>query len=476
MDDVMRRVWTAVAGGQDLPAVAVTRPGRYLPARLPVRELMLAVVGASTAAAAILDGSRTGRPPQGVVIDAEHVAVAARSERFTRTATPGGDLFAPLSRFWRTRDGWVRLHGNYPWHRDRALAVLGCSDDPATVERAIAGWDGHELEDALAAAGAVGYAVRTPQEWAAHPHGRLVRQWPLVRQRTTDTTGRGSRGLPPGRLAHGVRVLDLTRVIAGPVATRTLAAWGADVLRVDSPDLPELPAQLPDTLVGKRSTLLDLATPAGRAALDDLLDQAHVLVQGYRPGALARYGLGADELHERRPGLTVVNISAWGHAGPWSARRGFDSVVQCPTGVASVESVGPVPGALPAQALDHATGYLAAATAMLSLASSQGARHSDLSLAQTAHVLLSSGAVRRGPAPGPHPDEGDAPDDTDDQRALRSAGSYLTRLAGASALIDAVAPPGRVGTSAARWRRTTSYGTDPAEFRPVGDPGPAFSA
>ena len=279
------------------------------------------------------------------------------------------DRISPLSLFWSTADGaWFRVHGEYPWHRDRALAVLGCEDSHRSVKRAVATWRAEDLEDALAAAGAVGYAVRTSEQWESHPHGRTLTDLPLLETRV----GEGpARTAGEGRAAEGVRVLDLTRVLAGPIATRTLAAWGADVLRLDSPRLPELTAHAVDTLSGKRSAELDLTEPAGRTRLEELLSSADLLVQGYRPGALARFGLTQEALAQRHPHLSVVTLSAWGPGGPWSQRRGFDSLVQCVTGIALTEGSSDRPGWLPAQVLDHATGYLAAAAGLMALASAQ---------------------------------------------------------------------------------------------------------
>jgi crotonobetainyl-CoA:carnitine CoA-transferase CaiB-like acyl-CoA transferase len=189
-------------------------------------------------------------------------------------------------------------------------------------------------------------------------------------------------------------VLDLTRVIAGPVGTRTLAACGADVLRIQSPRLPEDPAALLDTGPGKRHTPLDLASPADRARFEDLLSQADVLVLGHRPGALAALGLAPELLPERHPGLVVVSLSAWGAAGPWAHRRGFDSIVQAATGIAAVTAGDDgTPGVLPAQALDHAAGHLVAATVLRALSESArqgGSWHGELSLAQLAHWLLTA--------------------------------------------------------------------------------------
>jgi crotonobetainyl-CoA:carnitine CoA-transferase CaiB-like acyl-CoA transferase len=449
--------WSALGGGPELPDRVRTTgdAAGLLPSTQPALPAMVAAVGAATLAAAVLDAARSGRAVPPVGLDVGHVALAARSERHARRAgTTAEDLFAPLSRFWPTADGWLRLHANYAWHRERALRVLGCPDTPDAVAAAVATWRGADLEDALADGGGVGNAVRTRAEWSAHPQGRAVAARPLL----TSTAGAGTaRPLGPGRAAEGVRVLDLTRVIAGPVATRTLAAWGAQVLRLDGPRLPELPAQAVDTLPGKASAALDLADPAGAARLEELLAQAHVVVLGYRPGALTRFGLDAGSLAVRHPHLTVATLSAWGPTGPWAGRRGFDSLVQCATGIADAEGSAGAPGVLPAQVLDHATGYLAAAAVLLALAGAvRGgpARSVELSLASTAHWLTASSplAAPEAAAPSPLP----APE-----------AEFLVPLPGAGEEVRVVAPPGRAGKLVPGWARTTSLGADPAEF-PVG--------
>lgn len=443
--------WAALGGEAALlDLVDMTGDGeRLLPSTLPALPTMVAAVAASTLAAAVLDGARLARPPERVEVDAEHVAVAACSERFAHEeGSAGTALFAPLSRFWRTADGWLRLHANYAWHRERALTVLGCENRPEAVERAIRTWHGEELEDALAAAGAVGYMVRGRAEWEAHPQGRACAALPLLTS-VAVSGARPGRRAGVGRAAVGLRVLDLTRVIAGPVATRTLAGWGADVLRLDSPRLPEIPTQALDTLMGKRSALLDISQPSGRGRVEDLLAEADVLVQGYRPGALARYGLSHDELAERHPHLSVVTLSAWGPSGPWAARRGFDSMVQCPTGIALAEGTDGEPGALPAQILDHATGYLAAAAAMLALARVERGdppRSMRLSLAQTAHWLMSGGTRSRPASRDLHPDD------------------HWIRLLGAGRPVSVIGPPGLVGDLLPSWTATTVLGADPPSF------------
>jgi crotonobetainyl-CoA:carnitine CoA-transferase CaiB-like acyl-CoA transferase len=252
--------------------------------------------------------------------------------------------------------------------------------------------------------------------------------------------------------AERIRVLDLTRVIAGPVGTRTLALMGADVLRVDSPRLPELPAQHWDTGPGKRSTVLDLRHRADYATFTDLLASAHAVVTGYRPGSLDRYGLDPASLVERAPGLVVATISAWGSTGPWVSRRGFDSLVQAATGIAIVEADGdPTPGALPAQALDHGTGYLLAAAVLRGLSeriTRGGGWHAELSLAQTAAWLLRQQCPAE-PAAA-------ALDPTPRLRDVSTSAGPL-RYALPPFTVDGVpetwvSPPVAWGTSAAAWR------------------------
>jgi crotonobetainyl-CoA:carnitine CoA-transferase CaiB-like acyl-CoA transferase len=355
-----------------------------------------------------------------VDVDAAAVGFSFRSERYARQGgAPIGSGFAPLSRFWRAADGWLRLHGNYPHHRAAALRVLGAGD-PA---EAIARWRAEDLETAVVEAGGAAAAVRGRAEWAAHPQGAAVARLPLL------TLARVADGPPRDVALDGLRVLDLTRVIAGPVATRTLASHGADVLRLDSPRLPEDAAGLLETGPGKRHAVVDLASRSGRATGEDLLAAADVVVQGYRPGALDAFGLDPESLAERHPHLAVVRLRAWGKGGPWENRRGFDSLVQAASGIAALLAADDgTPGALPAQALDHATGHLAAAAALRAVAARReqgGVWAAELSLAQVAHWLLTA---------GPGPDRG-GPDDGD-------VGPHLVELPSPGGPVTLVRPPG----------------------------------
>lgn len=412
---MLTSAWTALGGDPDEPRrLAVTGPADVLTSTFPVTEAGAAAVGASLLAATAGTGTCVG-------LDTRQLAVALRSERYLRRdGDAPGSPFDPLSTFHRTRDGWIRLHANYPWHRAAALRVLGSTE--ADAPAAIAERGAVELETALHAAGGVAAAVRTEQEWRAASGPPP----PLVELRTI--------GDAPPRPVRRPRVLDLTRVIAGPVGTRTLAAHGADVLRLDPPDRPEMPLQYWDTLPGKRSALLDARTRPD--LLEELLAGADVVVTGYRPGALDRFGLTPEELARRLPGLVVVTLSAWGHRGPWATRRGFDSLVQAACGIAVAEGSPEQPGALPAQVLDHATGYLVAAGALLALHRQRrggGTHHVRLALAGTA-AWLQAGARRTAPAePGIDPSP------------------YLVDVVAPDGVLTLATPPGTVGRCPLTW-------------------------
>jgi CoA-transferase family III len=426
MTDLLPPVWDALGGDPaQLHRLTVTGPPATLTSAFPVTVAGVTAVGASLLAATT--DERVG-------LDTRQLAVALRSERhLMRDGRSPGSPFDPLSAFHRTADGWLRLHANYPWHRAAALGVLDCSEQDAPA--AIAGWKAVELETAVHEAGGVAAAVRAQEQWRAEAGPPP----PLVERRVI--------GEAPARPARRPRVLDLTRVIAGPVATRTLAAHGADVLRLDSPDRPEIPLQYWDVLPGKRSALLDLAQ---HDTLEELLAGADVVVTGYRPGALDRFGLAPEALAGRHPGLVVVTLSAWGHRGPWGGRRGFDSLVQAACGIAATEGRVDAPGALPAQVLDHATGYLAAAGALLGLARQRregGTHHIRLSLIGTAawlqslrHTLQHGGFTPTGLERSHHAATPEA-----------DATAYLVELDAPDGRLTLAAPPGTVDGRPLAW-------------------------
>jgi hypothetical protein len=437
-----------------LQSLSVARADAWLGGPLAVDELAVGAVSCALIAAAELAQARGARRPA-IGLSGEHVALSFVSERHVLIdGRPTGAGFAPLSRLVRCANGgWLRTHGNYPHHAaaiGRAMDIDVSGDQQRAAQRleqAALSAEAIELESAVVAAGGCAAALRTRQQWHSHPAGRAVAATPLV----ASEHGLATRAelalrspVDAARPCEGIRVLDLTRVIAGPVGARTLAALGADVLRVDPPQLPEIPEGHIDTGVGKRAATLDLADAKRREAL---LSGAHVLLTGYRPGALERFGLNAADVAERHPHLVQVSLSAWGTTGPWGGRRGFDSLVQVASGIA-VECAGAdgTPGVLPAQALDHATGYLLAAAALRSLAMRAAGRvtcPARLSLARTAHELLR--------APRPAAAASAATGAADPAR-------YRISFDG----LSLIAPPGTLDRSPLRWQHGPhELGSDP---------------
>jgi hypothetical protein len=357
-----------------------------------VSDFAAAAVAAAAAAAAEFIDATVGVEP------AICVSRPLASLWFGSSLRPVGWTLPPVwdavAGNYKGRDGWIRLHTNAPHHRAAALAVLGAGADKTAVSRAVADWEIEALESAVVEKNGCAAAMRSIQAWARHPQGQSVSREPLIAMRATPD--RSSSDLSPTlqRPLAGVRVLDLTRVLAGPVATRFLAGLGADVLRVDPPDWDE-PAIVPDVTLGKRCTRLDLREPRGRSVFEDLLREADVLVHGYRSDALDKLGLDAKRRRELRPGLIDVALNAYGWSGPWRRRRGFDSLVQMSAGIAEegMKMLGkdnPTP--LPVQANDHATGYLMAAATLRALterARTERGFEARASLARTAQLLVS---------------------------------------------------------------------------------------
>ena len=369
-----------------------------LPSVFAVTDLATASVAAAgreVAGLAALATSRSDRSTSAVRVDAR-----LASYWFLASNRPVGWELPPVwdsvAGDYATNDGWIKLHTNAPHHRAAALGVLGVlgvDADRSAVTTAVRSWSGAELEAAVVAAGGCAAEMRSVQAWRGHPQGRAVAAEPLLSR--VDGEPAPTRTWEPtaSRPLTGVRVLDLTRVLAGPVATRFLAGYGADVLRLDPFGWDE-PSIAPDVTLGKRCARLDLRDPEGRQRFEQLLAGADVLVHGYRSDALDRLGLGAERRREVRPDLVDVALCAYGWTGPWRHRRGFDSLVQMSSGIAHegmLRTGADRPTPLPAQALDHATGYLLAAAALRGLNDrlrrGTGSRWS-LSLARTAELLL----------------------------------------------------------------------------------------
>lgn len=402
LNSIAAEAWRAL--GEDaalLPWLLEGAVPAHLPCPLPVGDLATASVRLAAAQAMLMAHDRGGSPGDPLWgdtprSDPDRVAASFSSDRFFRWNGERPQVWAPLSGFWEAGDGWVRTHANYPHHRARLLRVTGLPENarPDDLRAVLREREVSEWEDRAADLGAIVVAVRSLDQWRSHSQARAVGGRPLLDVGDLPRAGeRELRSSAPGDAPlSGIRVLDLTRVIAGPVATRTLAHLGAEVLRIDPPRLPESQWQYLDTGPGKRSATLDLTRSEDRTVFDGLLAGADVLVLGYRPASLDRFGLSTEELCERHPGLVIGRVSAWGDTGPWRHRRGFDSIVQAATGIASLTSPdGIAPGALPAQALDHSAGYLLAAGLVRGLRDRAGdgrGRSVSVSLARIAHALV----------------------------------------------------------------------------------------
>lgn len=401
---VLRNLWSLTGlPAQALHWAAVPGADPVLPSSFRVGAAAQASMAAAALAASELGHAR-GQERQRVVVDMTHAALECTSWfSLDGQVPPMWDKFSGL---YPTADGHVRIHANFAHHRDGALGLLdldAAHAEKADVARRLAGWRAIDFESAAAEAGMVVAALRSFDEWDVTPPAQAVAAQPVFHiERIGDAdplplTALGANDLP----LSGLCVLDLTRILAGPVATRALAAYGADVMMVSSPRLPHI-AAVADTSRGKRSCFADLRTAGGRDALQKLVQGAHVFVQGYRPGGLAARGFGAEELARQRPGIVAVSLNAYGPQGPWAARRGFDSLVQTAMGFnhAEGEAAGAgEPRALPMQILDYASGQLMALAAAAAVHRQQhegGSWHVQVSLAQTGQWLRGLGRVAGG--------------------------------------------------------------------------------
>ena len=385
---------------QALAAVRLTGSEPVLPSAFPIGTAAQVSIAATALAASLLASLDTGRA-QSVAVDMRHAAVEFRSERYlTVDGRKPVEPWDKLAGLYPTRDGWVRLHTNFAHHRDGVLRLLGCPPDRDAVGRALGTRSATAFEAEAMEAGLCVTALRSFAEWDAHPQGQALAESPVLIERIGDAPRRRWRS--GARPLSGLRVLDLTRVIAGPVCGRTLAAHGAEVLLISAPHLPSIEPLVIDTGRGKRSASLDLRQPEQRERLAALLEDADVFVQGYRPGGLAALGFGAEAAARLRPGIVHASLSAYGSAGPWRGARGFDSLVQTASGfnVAEAEAAQePRPRALPAQALDHASGYLLAFGTLAALHRSVregGSWRVEVSLAATGRWLRGLGRVADG--------------------------------------------------------------------------------
>ncbi|KAB0500109.1 CoA transferase [Pseudomonas vancouverensis] len=392
----MTDLLTSMQAALDLPHTPLPfLSSGALPSAFAVTDLACASIGVAGQAVSELLHQQTGHLPS-VAVDRRLASFwFASSIRPTGWSVP--PLWDPVAGDYATRDGWIRLHTNAPHHRAAAESVLGACVDRAAMASKVAQWTKRDLEQAVVDAGGCAAEMRSWQAWQRHPQGQAVNAEPLVlftrHQGENRTEWKGSSDHP----LAGIKVLDLTRVLAGPIASRFLAGLGADVLRIDPPTWNE-PGVVPEVTLGKHCARLDLHKTADRAVFENLLRDADVLLHGYRADALERLGFGVSERQPLNPRLIDVCLNAYGWSGPWLNRRGFDSLVQMSSGIAEAGmhwQGADKPTPLPVQALDHATGYLMAASVIRLLAQrlhSGQAGSAQLSLARTAALLIGQGA------------------------------------------------------------------------------------
>jgi hypothetical protein len=447
---LLSQIWTALNGDPKLlERIEFTGPEQVLPGPFDVTALAAATVAAATLAVAEFGADLAEVPAVGV--DRVAAAAAFRSDALLQPV--GWELppiWDPIAGNYQARDGWIRLHTNYAYHRDAAVRALGL--DPAgdvdgeQVAGLVRELGADELEQRVVAEGGCAAALHTGPEWAVHPHGRIAATQPavtLTHAPSPESAGRRGAGFDVGPLS-GLRVLDLTRVMAGPVCTRTLAAWGADVLRIDPPGFAEVPALLPEMTTGKHCTELDLRAEPDRHRFGSLLAEADVIVHGLRPGALAGLGYSDQVLRSINPRLCIATESAYGWDGPWAGRRGFDSLVQLSCGIAAAAAAAvgsDRPGALPCQALDHGVGYLMAAAICRGLtdAGERGPAGIRATLVGTANLLTHAPV-----SPVPEPGEIAPP-------AMNLAAMRVRRETFWGP-VNAIGQPGTIGGAAGNWR------------------------
>jgi len=363
LDELLNTVGRPLDDGDQ---VEITGKDPVLPTCFPLGELGAGVHAACGLAVADLWEHRTGRR-QSVKIDMQAAAASLQSFYYLRHEGPKLDLSTSITRFYEAKNGrWFFAHFGFPKLRDGLLDLLKCEDTIEAVAKSISQWEALDLEDAVAKAGLCGAMVRSQEEWLAHPQGQTLQNIPVIEiQKIGDSPpeslGEGDRPL------SGVRVLDLTRVLAGPTCARTLAEHGADILKIGASHIPSFTPFVIDTGHGKRSTFLDLRKKSDSEILDNLVRGADILSQSYRPGKINGFRFSPREVAEKRPGIIYVSTNCYGHEGPWKDRPGWEQLAQTVSGIASEEGGAESPRLLPAAATDYTTGYLGAYGALVAL-------------------------------------------------------------------------------------------------------------
>lgn len=455
--DHLSDLWNLAGGAAvALDQVTLTGSGPIVPSSFAVDTAAQVSIAASALAAAQIHQMRTG-DAQTLSVDMEHAAVECRSERYLRLDDkPPPPAWDAIAGVYKVRDGFVRLHTNFPHHRENVCKVLGCKPEREDVQAALNNWDGEAFETAAYAGGCVVSFMRPYDVWKQHPHAQALAELPVL---TIEKIGEAPpKPLPKGEQPlSGIRMLDLSHVIAAPVAGRTFAAHGADVMLIYGPNNPTIPWLIIDTGRGKLSATLDLKTTDGKAQFRKLLSEADVISQGYRPGAMDALGFSPAEAAVISPGIVYVSLCAYGHVGPWANRRGFDSLVQTTTGFNHGEAQAAGidgPKELPMQILDHATGYLMAFGAMMAKARQAregGSWHVRVSLAQTGRWIWNMGRIENGLAT-PEP-------------SAEAVAKYMQRMPSGFGELNAVTHAAILSKTPAAWARpSVPLGTHAPEW------------
>ncbi len=389
---------------QDDGSVDIIGNDPIYPTNFKVAETAASVLAATGVAVSDIWEMKTGRR-QNVSVDTRHAAAAINSHSYLQYREPDGSYQArpdsPLAQMaydtvkaYPTKDGrWYLPHFGMRHLKAKVLNILDCEMNMDSIAAGVAKWDAEELDTAIAEANTCGGIIRSEAEWLAHPHGQA-----LAAQAVVEIEKIGESDPEPfpedGPALNGIKVLDLTRILAGPVAARTLAEHGADVLMVAAKGIPQLKKFVIDLSHGKRSCYLDMNVAEEAAHLKELIKGADVFSQGYRPGVLEARGFGPEELAAHRPGLIYTSINCYGSGGPFSDRGGWEQVAQSVTGIS--HEVGNPPELLPVFVCDYMTGYLGAYGTMLALAKRAvdgGSYHVKVSLCQSAMFLQRQGRV-----------------------------------------------------------------------------------
>ncbi len=389
--EALAALWhMAKADPSMLETITLKGADPVLPSSFLIGTAAQTTIAAATLAASQLWQLRNNQSQQAFV-DMRHAATEFRSERYLQIdGRPAPELWDAIAGNYQTKDNrWVRLHTNFPAHRDGMLELLHCDHDRACVQKALINRDALAIEEEANSRGLLATVMRSRKEWRAHEQGRVIATMPFF---TIEKTGDASPHplQPAARPLDNIRVLDLTRVIAGPVCGRT------------AKHLPFMAPLAIDNGRGKLSAFLDLRQPQEKSRLGELVRQSDVFVQGYRPGAIAARGFSPQTLAQLRPGIISASLSAYGNQGPWASHRGFDSLVQMATGINAEEAKaagtdGPKP--LPCQALDHAAGFILSFAIMIALhrrATIGGSWHVTTSLAQAGRWIENLGRLEHG--------------------------------------------------------------------------------